>query len=99
MYAQGEDIVSGARTPHPIHHLKEELPSIYTQLRKICRKVEHHFKDMQDMEFTIQDGTLYILQTRTGKRTAAAAVKIAVDMVKEKLITKRGAAAGENIRY
>lgn len=91
MYAQGEDIVSGARTPHPIHHLKEELPSIYTQLRKICRKVEHHFKDMQDMEFTIQDGTLYILQTRTGKRTAAAAIKIAVDMVKEKLITKKEA--------
>ena len=91
MNAQGEDIVSGTRTPNPIKNLKKEMPQLYSQLQKICRKVEEHFKDMQDMEFTIEEGKLYILQTRTGKRTSMAAIKIAVDMVKEKLITKKEA--------
>jgi pyruvate,orthophosphate dikinase len=86
--AQGEDVVAGIRTPKPIDELEEEMPRIYKELRSITSKLEKHYKDMQDFEFTVQQDKLYLLQTRTGKRTAPAAVKIAVDMVKEKLITK-----------
>ncbi len=86
MNAQGEDVVAGIRTPQPISKLKEEMPEIYKQLLDIRKKLEEHYRDMQDIEFTIQEGKLYILQTRTGKRTAAAALKIAVDMVNQKYI-------------
>ncbi|RLG26019.1 pyruvate, phosphate dikinase, partial [Methanosarcinales archaeon] len=89
--AQGEDVVAGIRTPHPIEDLKKSMPVIYSQLESIYKKLEVHFKDMQDIEFTIQDGKLYMLQTRTGKRTAKAAINIAVDMVKEGLIDKKTA--------
>jgi len=89
--AQGEDVVAGIRTPHPIDDLKEQMPEIYNQLLEIREKLEKHYKDMQDIEFTIQEGKLYILQTRTGKRTGLAAVNIAVDMVNEGLITKEEA--------
>jgi pyruvate,orthophosphate dikinase len=89
--AQGEDVVAGIRTPRPIKELEREVPEIYRRLRSITRKLERHYKDMQDFEFTVQNGKLFMLQTRTGKRTAHAAVKIAVDMVKEKLITKQEA--------
>lgn len=88
MNAQGEDVVAGIRTPHPITDLKKEMPHAYKQLEEIYHKLEKHYKDMQDIEFTIEKGKLYMLQTRNGKRTAQAAVKIAVDMVKEGLITK-----------
>jgi len=91
MNAQGEDVVSGIRTPRDIEELKEVLPECYDQLVDIYKKVENHYKEMQDMEFTIQDSKLYILQTRSGKRTAMAAVKIAVDMVEEGLIDKKTA--------
>jgi len=93
MNAQGEDVVAGIRTPEPLSDLNEEMPKIYDQLDKIRLNLEKHYKDMQDMEFTIQQGRLFILQTRTGKRTAAAAVKMAVDMVNEKLIDKKTAVA------
>jgi pyruvate,orthophosphate dikinase len=89
--AQGEDVVAGIRTPKPIHELGEEMPKVFGQLKSITSKLEKHYKDVQDFEFTIQEGKLYMLQTRTGKRTAHAAVKIAVDMVKEKLINKEEA--------
>jgi pyruvate,orthophosphate dikinase len=89
--AQGEDVVAGIRTPQPIEELREKLPDAYKSLVEIYQKLENHFKDIQDIEFTIQDGKLYMLQTRTGKRTAAAAVKIAVEMVKEGLIDKKTA--------
>jgi len=89
--AQGEDVVAGIRTPLKIEELKKRMPKIYTQLEKICEKLEKHYRDMLDIEFTIQEGKLYMLQTRVGKRTAAAAIKIAVDMVKEKLIDKKTA--------
>jgi len=89
--AQGEDVVAGTRTPRPIENLKKEMPPVYRQLRDITNKLERHYRDIQDFEFTVQDGTLYMLQTRTGKRTAHAAVKIAVDMVGEKLISKQEA--------
>ncbi|MEG0404044.1 MAG: pyruvate, phosphate dikinase, partial [Anaerorhabdus sp.] len=88
MNAQGEDVVAGIRTPQTINELKNIMPKAYTQFTQICSRLEKHYKDMQDMEFTIEEGTLYMLQTRNGKRTAAAALKIACDMVKEKLITK-----------
>ncbi len=91
MNAQGEDVVAGIRTPQPISTLKEKMPEVYEQLVEIKDKLEKHYKDMQDMEFTIQEGKLYMLQTRNGKRTAQAAVKIAVDMVNEGLITKEEA--------
>ncbi|MCK5161886.1 MAG: pyruvate, phosphate dikinase, partial [Candidatus Aureabacteria bacterium] len=91
MNAQGEDVVAGIRTPHPIETLKKVNRKIYGQLINIRKKLEKHYKEVQDLEFTIQEGKLYMLQTRTGKRTAAAALKIAVDMVKEKLITEREA--------
>jgi pyruvate,orthophosphate dikinase len=86
--AQGEDVVAGIRTPQPISKLRQEMPEVYKQFEDIARKLELHYKDMQDVEFTIEKGKLWMLQTRTGKRTGAAAVKIAVDMVQEGLIDK-----------
>ena len=89
--AQGEDVVAGIRTPVPVAELEKLLPEAYRQLRRIAGLLERHYRDMQDFEYTIQDGKLYMLQTRTGKRTGRAALKIAYDMVKEKLITPREA--------
>ncbi|MDY0387823.1 MAG: pyruvate, phosphate dikinase [Methanolobus sp.] len=89
--AQGEDVVAGTRTPKSIATLEETMPEAYARLEEIYKKLENHFKDMQDIEFTIEDSKLYMLQTRAGKRTAAAALKIAVDMVNEGLIDKRTA--------
>ena len=89
--AQGEDVVAGIRTPLGIDTLKDVMPDCYMEFCKICDILEHHYKDMQDMEFTIENGKLYMLQTRNGKRTGKAAVKIAVDMVNEGLITKEEA--------
>lgn len=89
--AQGEDVVAGIRTPMKIEELRKRLPKAYRELNAIYRKLEKHYKDMLDIEFTVQDGKLYMLQTRVGKRTAAAALKIAIDMVKEKLIDKKTA--------
>lgn len=86
--AQGEDIVAGIRTPRPIADLEADLPQVYQQLLEICQTLEDHYKDMQDIEFTIEKGRLYILQTRSGKRTAQAAMKIACDMVKEGSLTQ-----------
>src|SRR5205814_3886544 len=80
------DVVAGIRTPEPIAKLKEQMPKVYEQLVAIREKLEKHYREMQDIEFTVQDGTLYMLQTRTGKRNGTAAVRIAVEMVKEKLI-------------
>ena len=91
MNAQGEDVVAGIRTPSPIKHMEEQMPEVYAQFRAICDKLERYYKDMQDMEFTIEKGKLYMLQTRNGKRTAPAALRIAIDMVNEKLITKKEA--------
>lgn len=89
--AQGEDVVSGARTPKPIQELAKENPKVYRQLDKVRRILEEHYRDMLDIEFTIQQGKLYMLQCRVGKRTAFAAIKIAVDMVDEKLISEKEA--------
>jgi len=89
--AQGEDVVAGIRTPLKIEELKEKYPELYRQLEEVAEKLERHYKDMQDTEFTVERGKLYMLQTRAGKRTALAAVKIAVDMVKEGLISKEEA--------
>ena len=86
MNAQGEDVVAGVRTPQTIDQLKDIMPEAYDQFVEICDKLEHHYKDMQDMEFTIENRKLYMLQTRNGKRTAAAALKVACDMVNEGLI-------------
>ena len=91
MNAQGEDVVAGIRTPIELKKLNNVMPKAYKELTGLMTRLEKHYKDMQDMEFTIQERKLYILQTRTGKRTAEAAIKIAVDMVKEKLINKRQA--------
>lgn len=91
MNAQGEDVVAGIRTPLPIKKLQEQNPKIYEELITIIKKLENHYKDMQDMEITIEEGKLYFLQTRNGKRTAKAALKIAVDLVKEGMITKEEA--------
>ncbi len=91
MNAQGEDVVSGVRTPVPILELKKIMPNVYDQLREITTRLEKHYKDMQDFEFTIQDGKLYMLQTRNGKRTGLAAVRVALQMVEEGLITKEEA--------
>ena len=91
MNAQGEDVVAGIRTPQPIGKLKEQNPKIYEQLVGIINKLETHYKDMQDMEITIEEGKLFFLQTRNGKRTAQAALKIAVDLVKSGMITKEEA--------
>ena len=89
--AQGEDVVAGIRTPEPIANLKKEMPEVYAQLFKYQNTLEKHFRDIQDIEFTIQENRLFMLQTRNGKRTTQAAVKIAVDMVKESLIDKKTA--------
>ena len=89
--AQGEDVVSGVRTPQHITELEKVMPEVYNQLRDITSRMEQHYRDMQDFEFTIQDGRLYMLQTRNGKRTGLAAVKVAIDMVEEGLITKEEA--------
>jgi pyruvate,orthophosphate dikinase len=89
--AQGEDVVAGIRTPKPISAMAEDLPQAFKQFERIARRLERHYREVQDMEFTIERGTLYMLQTRTGKRTAEAAVKIAVDMVRERLITRQEA--------
>jgi pyruvate,orthophosphate dikinase len=89
--AQGEDVVAGIRTPKPIVELHNDMPAVYKQLREITTKLEKHYRDVQDFEFTVEKNKLFMLQTRTGKRTAQAAVRIAVDMVKEKLITKEEA--------
>ena len=89
--AQGEDVVAGIRTPMPIASLHETMPEVYEQFVEIANKLENHYRDMQDMEFTIENGKLYMLQTRNGKRTAAAALKIAVDLVDEGMITKEEA--------
>jgi len=91
MNAQGEDVVSGVRTPVPIVELEKIMPAVYNQLRDITTRLEKHYKDMQDFEFTIQDGKLYMLQTRNGKRTGLAAVRMAIQMVDEGLITKEEA--------
>ena len=89
--AQGEDVVAGVRTPSPISKLQEEMPHVYEQFADIANRLEQHYKDMQDMEFTIEDGKLYMLQTRNGKRTAAAALKVAVDLVDEGMIDEKEA--------
>src|SRR5579872_1945990 len=91
MNAQGEDVVSGVRTPNPISELEKAMPKVYEQLKDITRRMEKHYRDMQDFEFTIQDGKLYMLQTRNGKRTGLAAVRVAIDMVREGLITQEEA--------
>jgi pyruvate,orthophosphate dikinase len=91
MNAQGEDVVSGVRTPLHISELERAMPAVYEQLRTITTKLERHYRDMQDFEFTIQDGKLYMLQTRNGKRTGLAAVRVAIDMVREGLITQEEA--------
>jgi len=89
--AQGEDVVAGIRTPHPFSKLKEEMPQVYQELVEVVQRLEDHYKDVQDFEFTIEKGKLYLLQTRTGKRTTQAAAKIACDMVEERLIDKKEA--------
>ncbi|PWB79008.1 MAG: pyruvate, phosphate dikinase, partial [Candidatus Methylomirabilota bacterium] len=87
--AQGEDVVAGIRTPRPIAALKKAWPGVYREFERICRTLERHYRDMMDIEFTIENGTLYMLQCRVGKRTAHAAIKIAVDMAKERLIDRK----------
>ncbi len=89
--AQGEDVVAGIRTPEPISKLETDMPDVYKQFVEIAEKLENHYKDMQDMEFTIENGKLFMLQTRNGKRTAAAALKVAVDLVNEGMITEEEA--------
>lgn len=89
--AQGEDVVAGIRTPQPITRLEEDLPECYEEFLKIANRLEEHYRDMQDMEFTIEDGKLYFLQTRNGKRTAQAALQIACDLVDEGMITPQEA--------
>ncbi len=89
--AQGEDVVAGIRTPQPIAHLREDNPQVYEQFKEVALKLEKHYRDMQDMEFTIENGKLFMLQTRNGKRTAQAALKIAIDLQKEGLITEQEA--------
>ena len=91
MNAEGEDIASGRRTPRSLNEFKEESPILYNQLFQLQKTLEEHYRDMQDLEFTIQENRLYLLQTRSGKRTAKAAVKIAVDLVNEGLISEKEA--------
>ncbi len=91
MNAQGEDVVAGVRTPQPISMLEKDNPAVYAQFKDIVDKLEKHYRDMQDMEFTIEEGKLFMLQTRNGKRTAAAAVKVACDLVDEKMLTEEEA--------
>src|SRR5688500_11567500 len=92
--AQGEEVVAGVRTPAKISQMRDEMPEVYAQFEEIAQRLERHYRDMQDLEFTIERGTLYMLQTRSGKRTAPAAVKIAVDMAGEELITRDEALQG-----
>ena len=89
--AQGEDVVAGIRTPQPIHTLKDEMPEVFKQFSDTCQHLEQHYKDMQDIEFTVERGKLLYLQTRTGKRTAQAAIRIAVEMVEEGIIDRKTA--------
>ena len=89
--AQGEDVVAGIRTPRPLSRLKEDMPGVYEELVSVAQRLESHYRDVQDFEFTIEKGVLYLLQTRTGKRTVQAATRIATDMVEEKLISKEEA--------
>ena len=91
MNAQGEDVVAGVRTPQHIDQLKEVMPEVYEQFVGICNTLENHYRDMQDMEFTIEDKHLYMLQTRNGKRTPAAALKIACDLIDEGMIDEKQA--------
>ena len=91
--AQGEDVVAGIRTPEPIEHMQKQMPAAYEQLVETLDRLEAHYRDLQDVEFTVEEGTLYLLQTRTGKRTAAAALRAAVEMVDEGLISKEEAVA------
>ena len=91
MNAQGEDVVAGIRTPSPISSLETEMPEVYKEFESLAKKLEDHYRDMQDMEFTIENGKLFMLQTRNGKRTASAAIKIAVDLVKEGKLTEEEA--------
>ncbi len=91
--AQGEDVVAGVRTPMPIAEMAEKFPAAFKQFNEVCAILENHYRDMQDMEFTVEDGKLYMLQTRNGKRTAAAALKIACDLVDEGMIDKKQAVA------
>ena len=87
--AQGEDLVSGVRTPQSIDALKSQMPDVYEELEGLSRDLEQHFHDMQDVEFTVESGNLFMLQTRSGKRSGQAAVKIAVDMVEDGLLTRQ----------
>ncbi len=89
--AQGEDVVAGIRTPNPIHKLEQDMPEVYETLTRVYKKLESHYRDMQDLEFTVENGQLFLLQTRSGKRTAPAAIKVALDMVSEGLISKQEA--------
>ena len=89
--AQGEDVVAGVRTPSPISHLQDQMPEVYDEFVAIANRLEHYFQDMQDMEFTIEDGKLFMLQTRNGKRTAQAALQIACDLVDEGVIDEKTA--------
>ena len=89
--AQGEDVVAGVRTPNPIAQLENDMPEVYKEFTEIATKLENHYRDMRDMEYTIEEGKLYMLQTRNGKRTAASAIKIAVDLVNEGMLTKEEA--------
>jgi pyruvate, orthophosphate dikinase len=89
--AQGEDVVAGTRTPLPIAQLAQAMPKAFRELERVRKQLERHFKDMQDFEFTIEDGRLYMLQTRNGKRTGLAAVRIAVEMQRERLMDQRTA--------
>jgi len=91
MNAQGEDVVAGVRTPMPISKMAEVLPDVFKQFQDVCKTLENHYRDMQDMEFTIEKGKLYMLQTRNGKRTAAAAIRIACDLIDEKMISEEDA--------
>ncbi len=91
MNAQGEDVVAGVRTPMPISKMAEVLPDVYNQFLNVCQTLENHYRDMQDMEFTIEQGKLYMLQTRNGKRTAAAAIRIACDLIDEGMISEKEA--------
>ncbi|MBR5283592.1 MAG: pyruvate, phosphate dikinase, partial [Clostridia bacterium] len=91
--AQGEDVVAGVRTPMPISQMAEKFPEAFAQFEQVCKTLENHYRDMQDMEFTVENGKLYMLQTRNGKRTAAAALKIACDLVDEGMIDEKKAVA------
>ena len=89
--AQGEDVVAGVRTPMPISKMADIFPEVYKQFQEVCKILENHYRDMQDMEFTVENEKLYMLQTRNGKRTAAAAIKIACDLIDEGMITEQEA--------